>query len=584
MITEWTEADIEAVLMQLDEQGLPFEKYCFTADGDGLVLLGKGGFANVYEGHKRGAERKKFAIKVLGFKDKRLDPESARTAAMLQKEAARNRNHIVKVFEFSEVRVWIDGSNTVVRAKAVGGEEDRKMEDADEDGFLTLQFVLMEKLTPVLEKEKNGKILLHPYTLGKFYERQIFNLVYDISIALEEIHEKKFLHRDIKLENIFYSEKDGVFKLGDFGVSIKTYDGMASTIAFTSGYGAPEVRSVQDDKYDNTADIYSLGMVLYVLLNHMKFPGSETYQPNVPLQYTRGNELPKPASGSGRLKSLAVKMISYDPDDRPQSVDEVLTELGASREGGLYKYRMEHKTTSAVLAMCFAAAGAAAWRLSGWGWFTESQSVPEYIFMGLCVAKGIRKAWNKGSFLISLGILGLGLYLTISQGMPWYCILGVVCLATVLDVTTGVAGVLMAAANLPLILSSLYPELNAFRIDAGWAAILFISLAAAFSMHYLYMRIRKRDSSIVELMSKRYWGVLAFLYGGMWLDMTMSYSNRLTAAFLKYAIGETAYEFLKLHSAEKALMAGALFCLFWIARGIVISFFISISDRIHQKK
>ena len=57
MITEWTEADIEAVLMQLDEQGLPFEKYCFTADGDGLVLLGKGGFANVYEGHKRGAEK-----------------------------------------------------------------------------------------------------------------------------------------------------------------------------------------------------------------------------------------------------------------------------------------------------------------------------------------------------------------------------------------------------------------------------------------------------------------------------------------------------------------------------------------------
>ena len=586
MITEWTETDIKVILMQLDRQGLPFEKYCFSSIENGPVLLGKGAFANVYEGNKRGQVKKKYAIKVIGFKDKCVDPKSAREAAMLQKNSIWTQKHIVRVFEYSEVRVWIKGRNTVDRAETVSENEDTENKNIENysDDFLTLQFILMEKLTPVIERDEGGKMVLHPYSLALFSEKQIFNLVYDISLGLAEIHGKELLHRDVKLENIFYSEKERGFKLGDFGIAVKTYDGMASTVAFTKGYGAPEVCSAMEDKYDNTADIYSLGMVLYVLLNRMKFPGSKHYRPNMPLQYTRGNELPEPETGSKRLKRLAMKMLNYDPDDRPQSMEEVLNELESSREGGLHKYRREHKVTSAALAMCLAAAGVALWRFSGGGWITDHMSVLEYILAALCVAKGFGKVFKKNTFLISAGILGLGLYLTISGGMPWYCILAVVCFSMILDVTTGIVGVLMIAAGSSLLLKTYYPELMVYEGDVGWIGILLILLAGSFCLHYFYMCIRKRDYIGNALLIRYWWGFNALLYGGMWLNFRMSYSNPLTAALLRVFISDAAYELLKTYSAEKAFMAATLFCLFWAARGMVISAFISISEYIHQKK
>ena len=106
-------------------------------------------------------------------------------------------------------------------------------------------------------------------------------MAYDIGLALKEAHLKNIIHRDIKLENIFYSDSDHRYKLGDFGISCITDDGMASTVAFTKGYGAPEVVGTLEDKYDCTADIYSFGMTLYVLINKLRFPSSKNYHPNI---------------------------------------------------------------------------------------------------------------------------------------------------------------------------------------------------------------------------------------------------------------------------------------------------------------
>ena len=61
----------------------------------------------------------------------------------------------------------------------------------------------MEKLVPVLTIDKAGNPRLYPKALADFEENEIMKLAYNIGTALERAHENNFLHRDIKLENVF---------------------------------------------------------------------------------------------------------------------------------------------------------------------------------------------------------------------------------------------------------------------------------------------------------------------------------------------------------------------------------------------
>ena len=84
---------------------------------------------------------------------------------------------------------------------------------------------------------------------------------------------RNIIHRDIKPENIFVNDF-GDFKLGDFGIARKMENvtgGLSQKGTFN--YMAPEVAG--NGRYDSRADIYSLGIVLYRLLNQepAAFPG-----------------------------------------------------------------------------------------------------------------------------------------------------------------------------------------------------------------------------------------------------------------------------------------------------------------------
>lgn len=111
-------------------------------------------------------------------------------------------------------------------------------------------------------------------SLDKYIDRKgvldtndIIDLGIDICTALDYCEKNKILHRDIKPSNIFYSENAG-YKLGDFGIS-RTLDSLHEQMSMTGigtvQYMAPEVYFGR--KYDQTADIYSLGIVLYTLFN-----------------------------------------------------------------------------------------------------------------------------------------------------------------------------------------------------------------------------------------------------------------------------------------------------------------------------
>ncbi|MGN0962766.1 MAG: protein kinase, partial [Clostridia bacterium] len=140
------------------------------------------------------------------------------------------------------------------------------------------------------------------YFHGEGLKRQdLIKLGIDMCRALELCRKKEIIHRDIKPENIFISE-DGNFKLGDFGVAAnadKTLGGLSKKGTYS--FMAPEVYKA--DPYGPTVDIYSLGIVLYRLLNNLNEPflvdNSEIDDYAKAFEWRmKGEQLPPPASDS----------------------------------------------------------------------------------------------------------------------------------------------------------------------------------------------------------------------------------------------------------------------------------------------
>ena len=133
-------------------------------------------------------------------------------------------------------------------------------------------YILMEFLTPLDKWMQNNNITVE----------NALDIGIGVADALDICHKNGIIHRDIKLSNIFVS-KDGVFKIGDFGVSKNINNAtMAKTIKGTPNYIAPEVY-IGKSKYDSSVDNYSLGILLYYLFNKSRFP----YYPNFPNQSTQ---------------------------------------------------------------------------------------------------------------------------------------------------------------------------------------------------------------------------------------------------------------------------------------------------------
>jgi len=97
---------------------------------------------------------------------------------------------------------------------------------------------------------------------------EVVKLGIHICRTLELCDKFTVIHRDIRPPNIFRSSH-GIYKLGDFGIAKIAVEADAPTYASTDDYMAPEMRV---GKYDKRADIYSLGLTLFFLLNGNKLP------------------------------------------------------------------------------------------------------------------------------------------------------------------------------------------------------------------------------------------------------------------------------------------------------------------------
>lgn len=304
------------IFRQLNERNLPWpdSKFIFTADND-YEWLGSGGFSEVVVMEDCENPDIQYAVKVIGLSEHRrvhsTDIKAYKQEPVLQSELAKNCQSVLKIIDTEVLYIKINNNCEI---------EDVKMSSFEGDitGWLVLVMIKMERLIPIVEQNISGDYSFTMEKLKQADEKTVLSLAIDIAEALTASHNMDIMHRDVKPENIFYDEKSGKFKLGDFGIARITNQGSASTKgAGTMGYEAPEVANGNDEKYSYQADIYSFGITLYLILNDLKFPGSDEYYVNRAVQYNPDSEIAPPAHGSPRLKALVCDMIKYRAEERP---------------------------------------------------------------------------------------------------------------------------------------------------------------------------------------------------------------------------------------------------------------------------
>ena len=196
-----------------------------------------------------------------------------------------------------------------------------------EDGIGGDIFIRMELLTSLQQ-------ILRERSLS---EQEIIKLGKDISHALVLCESKNIIHRDIKPANIMVSQF-GNYKLGDFGVSKIMDHATFATSMGTPEYQAPEI--VHMERYGQAADIYSLGITLYWLLNNRRMPFIDANQQITLVvkneamdRRYRGEKLPAPKNGSTKLKKIVLKACEYHPENRYASAQEMYDALDTLENG-----------------------------------------------------------------------------------------------------------------------------------------------------------------------------------------------------------------------------------------------------------
>ena len=191
--------------------------------------------------------------------------------------------------------------------------------------------ILMEKLESFTEYISRCKIT----------EDLVRRIGIHLCLALEECERLSIMHRDIKPSNIL-TDREGNFLLADFGQA-RVLEKSAGSLSVqgTDSYIAPEVhnRFSHDRQYDHRADLYSLGIVLYELLNHRRLPLMDPDGTAENLRdYRReknlaiagrldGAPLPPPCEASEKMAALLLKACSYAPEDRFQTAKAFRTAL-----------------------------------------------------------------------------------------------------------------------------------------------------------------------------------------------------------------------------------------------------------------
>lgn len=157
----------------------------------------------------------------------------------------------------------------------------------------------------------------------------VATILRQIAQALEPLHQRGIVHRDVKLDNVVLLPPDdegNIIKLLDPGVArfpdlprLTSPGGVVGTV----GYIAPEQLIPAD--YDHRVDVYAVGAVGYNLLAR-RMLYSDVSQIRRPVDKISLHGQPSP------LVDLILRMVSLSPGDRPADLYEVIAELDSMKD------------------------------------------------------------------------------------------------------------------------------------------------------------------------------------------------------------------------------------------------------------
>ncbi len=160
-------------------------------------------------------------------------------------------------------------------------------------------------------------------------EGREFTILRELAQALQYVHSKGIIHKDLKPENVLVSAS-GDIRLIDFSLSQTKWDRLlqfGKKVQGTPMYMPPE--QVRGEKCDERTDVYAFGLIAYELLaKKPPFQTTDQYK----LMDAHLRETPPPlkthqATIAPDLELFVLRMLQKSPERRPQSMTEVVFEL-----------------------------------------------------------------------------------------------------------------------------------------------------------------------------------------------------------------------------------------------------------------
>lgn len=283
-----------------------------------IEKIGEGSFGKVYKAKRTERGRSFYsAIKIISIPASKGELDSVRSE-MNNEQSTREyfRNLVEDCIQEIYTMDHFCGNSHVVSF-----EDFKVVEYLDEIGWDIS--IRMEYLTSFMD-----------YCTGKeLTEKEVIKLGCDLAMALIYCRKLNIIHRDVKPENIFVS-RFGDFKLGDFGIAREQAHTMSNmSKKGTYSYMAPEI--YKGEKYDSSIDIYSLGIVLYKLMNQNRLPFLSldkqliTYRDKETALARRmaGEKMPAPVNASAAFSHIILKACAYEPGKRYRKPEDMLRDL-----------------------------------------------------------------------------------------------------------------------------------------------------------------------------------------------------------------------------------------------------------------
>ena len=283
-----------------------------------IEKIGEGSFGKVYKAKRTERGRSFYsAIKIISIPASKGELDSVRSE-MNNEQSTREyfRNLVEDCIQEIYTMEHFCGNSHVVSF-----EDFKVVEYLDEIGWDIS--IRMEYLTSFMD-----------YCTGKeLTEKEVIKLGCDLAMALIYCRKLNIIHRDVKPENIFVS-RFGDFKLGDFGIAREQAHTMSNmSKKGTYSYMAPEI--YKGEKYDSSIDIYSLGIVLYKLMNQNRLPFLSldkqliTYRDKETALARRmaGEKMPVPVNASASFSHIILKACAYEPGKRYRKPEDMLRDL-----------------------------------------------------------------------------------------------------------------------------------------------------------------------------------------------------------------------------------------------------------------